>query len=78
MSSSPLSSPPPSPSSAPQLAIGPPVWSDKRQALCDALPYFKSHQGAMYTSGLVMKGFLIDGEVSIRDMLTSNVIITSL
>lgn len=56
----------------------PPVWSDKRQALCDALPYFKSHQGSLYSSRLVAKGILVDSEASIRDTMTSDVIIYAL
>ncbi|KAH6697235.1 hypothetical protein F5X68DRAFT_226622 [Plectosphaerella plurivora] len=67
-----------SPMDAGILSGEPPVWAEKRQALCDALPYFKSHQGSLYTSKLVAKGILIDGELSIRDILTQDVIITAL
>lgn len=57
---------------------GPVVWSEKRQGLCDALPYFKMHQGSLYSRKLAPKGFLIDGECTHRDMMDGDIIITSL
>ncbi|KAI2617129.1 hypothetical protein GGR54DRAFT_649065 [Hypoxylon sp. NC1633] len=56
----------------------PPVWTDKRAALNDALPYFKSHQGSLYTTGLMPKGMFIDSQVAIRDHFSSQVIITTI
>ncbi|KAI1392335.1 uncharacterized protein F4822DRAFT_441355 [Hypoxylon trugodes] len=56
----------------------PPVWSEKRAALNDALPYFKAHQGGMYSTKKVAKGILIDSEVGVRDSFSSQVIITSI
>ncbi|KAI2637666.1 hypothetical protein GGS26DRAFT_603401 [Hypomontagnella submonticulosa] len=55
----------------------PPVWAEKRAALNDALPYFKAHQGALYTRNLIPKGMLIDQMVGARDHFSSQVIITS-
>ncbi|KAL2757753.1 hypothetical protein ACRALDRAFT_2016840 [Sodiomyces alcalophilus JCM 7366] len=56
----------------------PVVWAEKRQSLCDALPYFKMHQGSLYSKRLVPKGFLIDGEFTHRDMMNGDIVITSL
>lgn len=61
-----------------ELSRQPLVWSDKRQSLCDTLPYFKSHQGSLYSHDLIARGILIDGEITIRDTITPNVIITAL
>ena len=55
----------------------PPVWSDKRQALCDSLPWYKAHQGSIYTSGLMAHGLLLDGEYEFSDIVEGQVIITS-
>ncbi|KAI0119492.1 hypothetical protein F4814DRAFT_458716 [Daldinia grandis] len=54
------------------------AWANKRAALNDALPYFKSHQGSVYTADLMPKGMLIDGVVGIRDHFSSQVVITSI
>ena len=62
----------PGPESSPE------VWADIRQQLCDALFWFKSHQGGVYTSRLVAKGFLVDKEVELRDYIDAEVIITSM
>ncbi|KAI1379724.1 hypothetical protein F4677DRAFT_441925 [Hypoxylon crocopeplum] len=56
----------------------PPVWSEKRAALNDALSYFKAHQGSLYTKGLTAYGMLIDAEVGVRDYFSTQVIITSI
>jgi hypothetical protein len=61
------------------LAYGePPVWADKRQALCEATPYFKSYQGGMYTNDCVMLGCLIDGFPGPRDLVDSDIVIVTL
>lgn len=41
------------------------VWASTRQSLCDALPYFKAHQGGVYTKGCFPQGILFarNGEV---------------
>lgn len=54
------------------------VWSEKRASLAAALPYYKSHQGSLYTSSLVPYGILVDAQVGTRDHFSSQVIITSL
>ncbi|KAI1343572.1 hypothetical protein F5Y15DRAFT_412357 [Xylariaceae sp. FL0016] len=54
-----------------------PVWSDTRSALCDALEYFKAHQGAVYSKDKVAAGFLIDKEVGDRDQFQNQIVISS-
>jgi hypothetical protein len=56
----------------------PEIWAMRRQALCDALPYFKSHQGSLYTVDLVPFGLLISGQARDRDMFDGQVIITTM
>ncbi|TQN75222.1 Alpha-ketoglutarate-dependent dioxygenase alkB-like protein 3 [Colletotrichum shisoi] len=56
----------------------PPVWAENRQALCDALPYFKAHEGSMYTKDKVIKGMLLNAFTTVRDFLGSEVIVTAL
>ncbi|KAI1454059.1 hypothetical protein F4805DRAFT_477797 [Annulohypoxylon moriforme] len=55
----------------------PPAWSERRTTIADCLPYFKSHQGALYSTLKVAKGFLIDAQVAVRDHFDSQVIITT-
>lgn len=57
---------------------GPVVWSNKRGGICEALPYFNSYKGSLYTKDKVVLGFLIDSEVDKRDVFSAQVIITSL
>ncbi|KAJ4419637.1 hypothetical protein N0V82_004832 [Gnomoniopsis sp. IMI 355080] len=49
-----------------------PVWASTRQSLCDALPYFKSHQGGVYTKDRVPQGILFakNGEVGDTVMMS--------
>ncbi|KAK1590851.1 uncharacterized protein LY79DRAFT_686310 [Colletotrichum navitas] len=56
----------------------PPVWAENRQALCDALPYFKAHEGSLYTKDKLIKGMLLNAFSSVRDYLGAEVIITTL
>ncbi|KAI1760562.1 hypothetical protein GGR53DRAFT_525955 [Hypoxylon sp. FL1150] len=56
----------------------PEIWAEKRAALNDALPYFKAHQGSLYTKDLIPYGMLIDAEVGVRDHFSSQLIITSI
>ncbi|KAI1408519.1 hypothetical protein F5Y13DRAFT_204698 [Hypoxylon sp. FL1857] len=61
----------------PQASGEPPVWSNRRAALNDAVPYYRSHQGSLHTIKNVPQGMLIDAEVGSRDHFGSQVIITS-
>jgi len=53
----------------------PPVWSEGRQGLCEALPYFNSYQSGTRRGHGMIHGFLIDGEVGDRDHFEDQVII---
>lgn len=56
---------------------GPKIWAKRRQGLCDALPYFKAHQGSLYTVNNVPLGFFIAKEARSRDHFDGQVIITT-
>lgn len=56
----------------------PPAWSPKRAALNDAVSYYKSHQGSVYSRSKTALGLLIDESVEIRDYFSSEVIITTM
>jgi hypothetical protein len=55
----------------------PGIWADKRQQLCETLPYYKAYQGSAYTKNHTVFGILIDKEVEDRDKFDEEVIITS-
>ncbi|KAI0138031.1 hypothetical protein F4776DRAFT_72636 [Hypoxylon sp. NC0597] len=61
----------------PLPSADPPVWAEVRGALANALPYYKSHQGSLYTKNCIAQGMLVDAEVGSRDRFDSQVIITS-
>ncbi|KNE99261.1 hypothetical protein PSTG_07567 [Puccinia striiformis f. sp. tritici PST-78] len=46
----------------------PPLYSQNRQELCEALPYFRSYQGGNYVSKERTMGYLLDGCPSPRDV----------
>ncbi|KAL2883895.1 hypothetical protein SGCOL_000530 [Colletotrichum sp. CLE4] len=56
----------------------PPVWAATRQALCDALPYYKAHQSSAHTNKNTVVGFLLGGFPTVRDRMDTEVIITTL
>ncbi|KAH8816837.1 hypothetical protein F5884DRAFT_236441 [Xylogone sp. PMI_703] len=51
------------------------VWADKRQQLCEALPYYKAYQSGAYMHDGIVHGFLCDKEVGFRDKFTDEVMI---
>ncbi|RFU26389.1 hypothetical protein B7463_g9945, partial [Scytalidium lignicola] len=51
------------------------VWADKRQQLCEALPYYRAYQSGAYMHDGIVKGFLCDKEVGFRDKFTDEVMI---
>lgn len=55
-----------------------PVWADNRQALCDSVGYYKAHESSMYTNSKIARGILINKHVSVRDMLSAEVVITTM
>ena len=54
----------------------PPVWSIKRQPLCDTLPWYRAQQSAAYTSNKIVKGFMMDKEVRYTDRFGTEVVIS--
>lgn len=61
------------------LPIGPPpAWGHSRQQMCEAIPWFRAHQQGAYTSGGIVHGLLIAGEVGIRDVFGTQKIITTM
>lgn len=55
----------------------PSIWADNRQALCDALPYYKAHESSLYSAKKIAKGVLVGKQATIRDLLSPEVIITT-
>jgi hypothetical protein len=55
----------------------PHVWANKRQQLCETLPYYKAYQGGIYRNNGIVYGFLIDKEVGLRDKFDEQIIITT-
>ncbi|RDW62154.1 hypothetical protein BP6252_11587 [Coleophoma cylindrospora] len=55
----------------------PPVWGDKRQQLCETLPYYRAYQSGAYTNGGIVYGFMVDKEVGVRDKFEEEVMIAS-
>lgn len=57
--------------------IGAPVaWATKRQALCEALPYYKAYQSGPYSSNKKIFGLMCDQETDLRDFVDDQVLIT--
>lgn len=54
------------------------VWATNRQSLCDALPYFKSHQGGVYTKNRLPQGILIARNGEVRDTVLMDKCVYSL
>ncbi|OQD65990.1 hypothetical protein PENPOL_c005G09227 [Penicillium polonicum] len=54
----------------------PPAWSEGRQQLCDAIPWFRCTQGAMYHNEGFCYGFLIDADGGTRTYIDEEIIIT--
>ncbi|KAI1809903.1 hypothetical protein GGS20DRAFT_595396 [Poronia punctata] len=55
----------------------PPISSHFRGGMCDALPWWKKHQGGVYTMAGIAKGMLLCGPTTPRDVVQNQVIITT-
>jgi len=55
----------------------PTVWANRRQALCESVPYFRSLQASVHSNELIAKGVLIDKECRAHDIFRAQVIITT-
>lgn len=53
------------------------IWSNRRQGLCEALPWYKSYKGSLYTALKVPLGMLLDSLDRPQDVLQAQVIITT-
>lgn len=53
----------------------PPVWADKRQNLCEALPYYKAYMSGAHLHDGMVRAFMVDKEVGIRDKLNDEILI---
>ncbi|KAI1427372.1 hypothetical protein F5Y12DRAFT_792393 [Xylaria sp. FL1777] len=55
----------------------PPIFSNLRAALCDSIDFWKSHQGSIQSINNVATGMLLNGKTTPRDILQSQVIVTT-
>jgi hypothetical protein len=53
----------------------PPVWADKRQSLCETLPYYRAYQSGAYITRGVVHAFMVDKEVGPRDKFEEEILI---
>jgi hypothetical protein len=54
----------------------PPVWADKRQSLCETLPYYKAYMSGAYMHCQVVRAFMVDKEVGPRDKFEEEIMIS--
>lgn len=60
----------------PRVMGQPPVWADKRQQLCETLPYYMAYQSGVYQNMGIPHGMLIDAESRLNDVFDPEIIIT--
>jgi hypothetical protein len=53
----------------------PPVWADKRQQLCETLPYYRAYMSGAYIHDGIARGFMCDKEVGDRDKFDEEIMI---
>jgi hypothetical protein len=54
----------------------PDIWCDKRQGLCEALPYYRAYQSGPYTKDNLVHGLMVNNEVGERDWFDDQIMIT--
>jgi len=60
------------------LPVGkPPAASNLRAAFCQALPYWRVHQGGVHSNNKIATGMLMNGPTTPRDVIQNQVIITT-
>lgn len=59
----------------PEPSGQPPVWAEKRQALCETLPYYKAYMSGAYMHDGIAKAFMVDKEVGPRDKFNEEIVI---
>ncbi|KAH9176545.1 hypothetical protein EDB89DRAFT_1846188 [Lactarius sanguifluus] len=50
------------------LLVQPPIWAQSRQEVCESLDSFRSFQGGVYHIHDIVKGYLLGGHSSSRDL----------
>ncbi|KAH9056549.1 hypothetical protein EDB87DRAFT_1566394 [Lactarius vividus] len=50
------------------LPVQPPIWAQSRQEVCESLDSFRSFQGGVYHIHDIVKGYLLGGHSSSRDL----------
>lgn len=66
----------PSSDGKPDPIGSPVVWSDRRQGLCETLPWFKANQGGVQRNGGYVYGQLVSTGNGLNDHLDEEIIIT--
>ncbi len=54
----------------------PPVWADKRQSLCETLPYYRAYMSGAYMHLQTVRAFMVDKEVGPRDKFAEEIMIS--
>jgi hypothetical protein len=54
----------------------PPVWADKRQSLCETLPYYRAYMSGAYMHCQIVRAFMVDKEVGPRDKFEEEIMIS--
>jgi hypothetical protein len=54
----------------------PPVWADKRQSLCETLPYYRAYMSGAYMYCQIVRAFMVDKEVGPRDKFEEEIMIS--
>jgi hypothetical protein len=54
----------------------PPVWADKRQSLCETLPYYRAYMSGAYMHCQTVRAFMVDKEVGPRDKFEEEIMIS--
>ncbi|KAF4621319.1 hypothetical protein D9613_000489 [Agrocybe pediades] len=52
----------------PELPSLPPIWAESRQEICESFDWFRSYQGGVYHANNAVKGYLLGGFPSSRDI----------
>jgi hypothetical protein len=53
----------------------PPAWANRRQALCETLPYYRAYMSGAYMHGGCVRAFMCDKEVGPRDKFDDEIVI---
>lgn len=62
----------------PQPAGETPAYSNFRAAICASLQFFRSHDSGVHSTDCIATGILLNGKTTARDVLQSQVIVTTM